>query len=139
MDWLPRTGDERALDQALAQAAVGIALGRHAGTTEIVHTASGPVTVQHGKDLSGVDTVIGTGGVLAHGSAPEEVLSAALADGADPFSLRPARPRLMVDKSYVLFACGLLGAVEPQVALALGLANLQPLQKEDGDGQAPAA
>jgi uncharacterized protein (TIGR01319 family) len=139
VEWLPGTDAERALDQALARAAVGIALGRHAGTTEIVPTVNGPVTVQHGKDLSEVGTVIGTGGALAHGSAPEAVLSATLAGPADPFSLRPQRPRLMVDKGYVLFACGLLGAVEPRVALALGLANLHPLRKEDGDGRAPAA
>ena len=54
--------------EALAWTAVRIAVARHAGTTEIVQTVHGPVTMQRGKDLTGVKCVIGTGGPLAHGA-----------------------------------------------------------------------
>jgi uncharacterized protein (TIGR01319 family) len=124
---LPANDAERAFDRALARAAVKIAVARHCGTVSIVQTATGPVTVQHGKDLSEVTTVIGTGGPLVHGTAPEAILAAARADAGEPFSLRPRRPRLVLDKDYLLFACGLLASVEPEAALTLGHGCLHSL------------
>jgi uncharacterized protein (TIGR01319 family) len=104
---------------------------RHAGTTEIVQTVHGPVTVQRGKDLTGVKCVIGTGGPLAHGATPASVLKAALADASDPFSLRPTDPALLVDTDYMLYASGLLAAVDREAAFALALGSLRPLEERD--------
>jgi uncharacterized protein (TIGR01319 family) len=128
---LPRNTDEKALDEALARTAVAIAVARHAGTSEIVQTVHGPVTMQRGKDLSAVTTVIGTGGPLAHGATPATVLRAALADPAAPFSLRPFQPTLYIDADYLLYASGLLSALEPDAAFALARASLRPLQERD--------
>jgi hypothetical protein len=36
----------------------------------------------------------------------------------------------LLDRHYLLYACGLLGAVEPDAALELALANLEPLDEE---------
>ena len=63
VDSLPETAAQKRFDQALAEAAVGIAVARHAGTVSIVQTVTGPVSMQTGKDLSAVETLIGTGGV----------------------------------------------------------------------------
>ncbi|MBU2285842.1 MAG: glutamate mutase L, partial [Gammaproteobacteria bacterium] len=92
---------------------------RHAGTVETVHTAQGPVQVQHGKDLSRVATLIGTGGVIVHAPDPRHLLEAALADRGDPFSLGPRDPRLLIDSDYALFASGLLARVDRRVAYQL--------------------
>lgn len=127
---LPTNVEEIALDQALARAAVRIAVQRHCGTTAIVHTVTGPVTVQHGKDLSRVATVIGTGGALVASPDPRAVLRTALADPAEPFALRPRAPRLLLDREYLLYACGLLQSVEPHAAFELALANLAELDPE---------
>jgi uncharacterized protein (TIGR01319 family) len=124
---VPADPDEAALDRALARAAVRLAVKRHAGTIETVYTVSGPAQVQRGKDLSAVNVVIGTGGALAHSPDAAAILGTALADPGDPFSLRPRAPRLLLDREYILYACGLLGQVEPARALALGLAHLAPL------------
>jgi uncharacterized protein (TIGR01319 family) len=126
---LPSSAEELALDEALAWTAVRIAMARHAGTAEIVQTVHGPVTLQRGKDLSGVGTVIGTGGPLAHGATPALVLKAALADPADPFSLRPAAPSLFIDADYLLYASGLLAEAEPEAAFALALKSLRPIEE----------
>ncbi|HVN33709.1 MAG TPA: glutamate mutase L, partial [Casimicrobiaceae bacterium] len=130
VEHLPQSSDEIALDQALVCAAVRQAVTRHCGTVSTVHTASGPVTVQQGKDLSALDIVIGTGGALVHSRDPGAVLRRTLASADDPLSLRPRNPRLMLDRQYLLYACGLLGSVEPQVALELGLAHLEPIDNE---------
>jgi uncharacterized protein (TIGR01319 family) len=130
LERLPRGADEIALDQALVCAAVQQAVTRHCGTLGTVYTATGPATVQHGKDLSGVGAVIGTGGALVHSPDPYAVLQMALATSAEPLSLRPRRPRLLLDREYLLYACGLLGSVEPQAALELALAYLEPIESE---------
>jgi uncharacterized protein (TIGR01319 family) len=130
---LPADTGDVALDEALAWTAVGIAVARHAGTSEIVQTVHGPVTMQRGKDLSAVTTVIGTGGPLAHGATPATVLRAALADPAEPFSLRPLKPTLFIDADYLLYASGLLSAIAPDAAFALARASLRPLKERDAD------
>jgi uncharacterized protein (TIGR01319 family) len=130
---LPASAEEEALDRALARAAVRLAVKRHAGTVETVYTVSGPAIVQRGKDLSEVGVVIGTGGALVHSPDPAAILSTVLADAAEPFSLRPRAPRLLLDREYILYACGLLGQVEPQAALALGLAHLTQPGSSGGD------
>lgn len=133
VECLPQTVEEIALDQALARAAVKLAARRHCGAVETVYTVTGPVTVQHGKDLSNVNAVIGTGGAVVGSRDPRAVLTMALADPAEPLSLRPKKPRLLLDRHYLLYACGLLGAVEPQVALELALSHLEPLDQENAD------
>lgn len=124
---LPGTSEEIAFDQALARAAVKIAVRRHCGTVETVYTVTGPAMVQHGKDLSEVGTVIGTGGAIVASRNPGAVLAMALSDTKEPFSLRPKNPRLMLDRDYLLYACGLLGTVEPVAALDLALSHLERL------------
>ncbi len=119
----------RKVDHALARAAVRVAVARHTGTVEAVRTVSGPVVVQRGKDLSDVNAVVGTGGALTVSEQPEEILEMALADSADPFSLNPGKPRLMLDREHVLFACGLLAAVDPEAALTLALAQIRPIAR----------
>jgi uncharacterized protein (TIGR01319 family) len=128
VDSLPESTEQKRFDQALAEAAVGIAVARHAGTVSIVQTVTGPVSMQTGKDLGSVTTVIGTGGVLAHGVDPAAALARALADPTKPQSLRPKDPELRLDGDYLLFACGLLAGIEPEVALTLGLTHMHPVE-----------
>jgi uncharacterized protein (TIGR01319 family) len=130
VEHLPDSDEEHRLDQTLACTAVRIAVQRHCGSIETVYTVNGPVTVQQGKDLSTLKTVIGTGGALVHSRNPHAVLRMALADPAEPLSLRPRAPRLLVDRNYLLYACGLLGAVEPEAALELALKQLIPASEE---------
>ena len=133
VDSLPESTEQKRFDQALAEAAVGIAVARHAGTVSIVQTVTGPVSMQTGKDLGSVTTVIGTGGVLAHGdSTLRRRLARALADPAKPQSLRPKDPELRLDGDYLLFACGLLAGVEPEAALTLGLTHMHPVERNLG-------
>lgn len=123
---VPADDKEAVLDAALARSAIRIAMQRHAGSLREVYTASGMALVQNGKDLSAVSTVIGVGGVLAHGRHAKFALEGAL--GADaPLTLCPLKPRFLIDGSYLLYGLGLLADEHPAAALALGEKVLLPL------------
>ncbi len=132
IDHLPGGANERAFDAALARSAIQIAVTRHAGTVEIVHTVNGPVAAQRGKDLSRVKTVIGTGGALVYGDTPASILSGCLYSGDEPASLRPRDPKQLLDKNYVLYAAGLLAEAEPEVAFDFALESLVPVNGMPG-------
>jgi uncharacterized protein (TIGR01319 family) len=126
---VPNSEDENVMDAALGKLAVEMAMERHAGRLEELCTAIGPVYIQHGKDLSGISTVIGVGGVLAYGKHPRWVLGGVCSTTQDPFSLRPADPAYYVDTQYIMYAVGLLGDVEPTTALRVAKRSLQALQR----------
>ncbi len=122
-DALPDGGDALArLDFALAASAVNLALTRHAGTLEQIFTPTGAVYQQTGKDLTGVGTMILTGGALVRRGDANEIVAYAMAQMDAPMSLKPRRARAWVDARYILAAMGLLAGPYPDAALTLLLA-----------------
>ncbi len=115
----PENALEGQFDTALATAAVGVALRRHAGS---LATEANPVLglapgMPVGRDLRQVTRVIAVGGVFAH-SSPERrrgILERAFANPG--LSLLPASPRFFTDDRYVLYAVGVLGQHLPDPAL----------------------
>lgn len=116
---VPQNEREAQFDTALGRMAVELSVRRHVGTMEVVYTPFGATYVQHGKDLTPLPAVIGTGGVLLHHSNPEEILRGALFDAAEPTVLKPQQPTLFLDKEYILAAMGLLREVAPLAALRM--------------------
>ncbi len=110
---------ELAMDAAVARAAAGLAMVRHAGRIKEVFTATGPVPVQEGKDLTDVRMLVGVGGVLAHGIHAKFILEATCRRAADPSALVPVEPTIYVDRHYVLFGAGLLAQRFPEQALQI--------------------
>ncbi len=119
--FLPATPAEQAEDEAIAGAAVGLALRRHAGRSRVVLSPEGRVVERSGKDLREVDLLVGSGGALRHGTqgVGDRVLSAALHDEGDGAWQLPERARAVVDHDYVLVAVGLLAADHPEAAAQL--------------------
>jgi hypothetical protein len=62
------------------------------------------------------------------------VLSAAIANPAEPSSLQPTSPELLIDSEYLLYAAGLLASVEPEAAFALAANSLQRVENGDCHG-----
>ena len=114
---LPDTPQQAALDFALAAAAVEIAVQRHAGTIEEVYTPTGPAWVQTGKDLTGVGTLIATGGALVHSRQAADIAAYARHSPSAPQSLRPKSATVLIDRLYILSAMGLLASGHPDTAL----------------------
>lgn len=117
--YLPQSAEEQQLDVALGRMAAELAVNRHVGTLEVVYTPYGASYVQHGKDLTPVRVVIGTGGVLLHSTDPGEILQGTVFQSADPTVLKPQQPQFYLDKEYILAAMGLLKEIAPQTALRM--------------------
>ena len=111
--------DGAALDRALASMAVRIGVRRHAGTMEETYTMMGKTFVQEGKNLMQIRNIVVTGGSLIHSEHTDKIAGYALYSAEDPASLRPREARVLVDRSYILAAMGLLSVTEPQAALQI--------------------
>jgi uncharacterized protein (TIGR01319 family) len=124
---LPCTGADFACQRLLSRLMVEVATDRHAGRIEVVYSPAGERLIQHGKDLTGVRSVIGTGGPIIFSDNPREILEGALFREDNPFLLKPRSPRFYLDEQYILYAVGLLAQVEPEKARLLAKKYLQPI------------
>ena len=116
VETLPRSEEGRDLDFALAACAAQVAMERHAGTIETLWGPQGQYYVQHGKDLTNIGHLIGTGGIFIHHPQAGEILRKTLFSPEEPFSLRPRDPAIYTDARYCLFAIGLLADRYPEQA-----------------------
>lgn len=107
------------LDFALASCAVDEAITRHAGTISETYTMMGQTFVQEGKNLTGVKSIVVTGGSLIHNANTEEIAKSALYSPQKPQSLRPKKADVWIDKTYILAAMGLLSSYHPKTALRI--------------------
>jgi uncharacterized protein (TIGR01319 family) len=121
--YLPDDDVERDADEAIARAAVGLALRRHAGRSKVLVSPEGRVVERTGKDLREVDLLVGSGGVLRNGrpGVAERVLAGSTGADIEGGWQLPRRARVVVDTDYVLAAAGLLAAEHPAAAYRLAL------------------
>lgn len=120
---LPRDEAEREYDALLATFAAQTAIARHCGRHKQVIVPEGPVLVQEGKDLRGVEAVLGTGGSVISADDPVGAVATAL-ESDDPFALIPSSPRVLIDNDYVLYATGLLAEQHPDASVELARLSL---------------
>lgn len=124
---VPKNKLEQDIDKGIAKVATKLAVTRHVGRIQKIYGPFGASYVQHGKDLTDLDIVIGTGGVLVHSNKPKEILKQAIYDFAYPEVLAPKEPDFMLDGEYVLASIGLLAEVEPDIALRLAKKYLKKI------------
>ncbi|WP_395656775.1 glutamate mutase L [Nocardioides sp.] len=126
--FLPADAAEADVDEAIARAAVGTALRRHAGRSKVVVGPDGRVVERTGKDLREVGLLVGSGGVLRNGrpGVADRVLRDSTGDHVEGGWQLPRRPRVVVDSDYVLAAAGLLAAEHPEAARRLAMTLAQP-------------
>jgi uncharacterized protein (TIGR01319 family) len=111
---------EAQVDEQLAAAAVGLALRRHAGRSRVVVSPEGRVVERTGKDLRDVALLVCSGGIFRDGrpGATERILAGSTGDVPGGWQL-PHDPRIVVDRTYVLAAVGLLAQTRPEAAYRL--------------------
>lgn len=116
---IPNDPDDLRLEEVLGYLAIDTAVARHAGRLEQVYTPTGLSYIQIGKDLTGVKTVIGTGGVLVNSVRADALLKGALYDPTRPGILKPIEPRRYIDRHYLLPTLGLIAAEHPETVFRL--------------------
>ena len=117
-DAIPTTEAEADRDEAIARAAVGLALRRHAGRARVVVSPEGRVVERTGKDLRPIKLLVGSGGILRNGRAgvAERVFAGSTGAHHPGGWQLPESPRVVVDREYVLAAAGLLAERAPLTA-----------------------
>jgi uncharacterized protein (TIGR01319 family) len=105
---VPSNAAERRIDEQLAQLATEIAIARHAGVVRTTLTATGAVLIKTGRDLRRASCVIATGGVFRHSGRARQMVVRAWDRVASRGGLVTAGLPVFVDRSYVLWAVGLL-------------------------------
>ncbi len=133
-DYLAQTEEEKKIDTGLGRLAVEIAVERHCGSLEVIYTPFGASYIQHGKDLTPLKTVIGTGGVLAGNPAALEILQGACFAPTSPTLLKPREPWYYLDSSYIMAGMGLLAESDPLAALRIMKKYITRLGGEDKYG-----
>jgi uncharacterized protein (TIGR01319 family) len=132
--YLPDSQGEIDADEAIARAAIGLALKRHAGRSKVVLSPEGRVVERTGKDLREIDLLVGSGGALRNGAdgVVRRVLLPATGEHDGGWQL-PRAPRVVVDRDYVLAAAGLLARAHPEAAyrLAQGLVERRALGADE--------
>ncbi|HHX28938.1 MAG TPA: DNA mismatch repair protein MutL [Firmicutes bacterium] len=112
---IPETPQEVALVRYLAAQACKTALSRHAGSLKFLYGPSGKQTVASGKDLTSVNTIIGTGGALTRLPGGEGMLKPLVGQGPGR-ELYPKDARILIDTHYIMAACGVLSRQFPEEA-----------------------
>ena len=110
--------DEK-VDVIIGGICVDKAMSRHVGKMEEVYTPMGLVYNQIGKDLTKIEVVIGTGGILVNATDPKTILSKVLGNKKSYLELRPENPKYLLDKEYILASMGLLSEIDPLLALKI--------------------
>lgn len=124
--WVPVTEQDQQQEMILAKTCLEQAVNRHVGRVQAMATPYGRNYLLHGKDLRGVSTVIGIGGVFRQSPYTQAILAGATQGGDRPDLLKPAPgARLLIDTDYVLSAAGLLADSHPDCALQLIKSSLR--------------
>jgi uncharacterized protein (TIGR01319 family) len=119
VEMLPTTEHDWLVEEKIANICVDTALKRHVGKLESVYTTMGMMYLQTGKDLTDVNYIIGTGGVIINHPKPQNILSKSLASKDTLLELRPKQSKYLLDRDYILSAMGLLSTISPEVALKI--------------------
>ena len=109
----------RKIDEYLTSHAIKVAVERHCGTMEKVYSPLGETLIISGKDLMQVPIVVGVGGPVINLDDPASVLKAAVYNPATPEFLKPVSPRYFIDKRYIFASMGLIGKIDPLLALTI--------------------
>lgn len=110
---------EKKIDHQIACTAVEISSRRHAGHVDREYHKKSRL-IQHGKNLTGIKNVIGTGGIVVHAQDSEDILkNVTVRKKEEGRILLPSDINVHIDKEYVLFAAGLLRKYDADVALTI--------------------
>ena len=128
VDEVFNSGIEEKVDLVIGGICVYKAMGRHVGKMEEVYTPMGLIYNQTGKDLTKIEYVLGTGGVLVNSKNPAKILSKVTGNTKTYLELRPVNPKYLLDADYILASMGLLSEIDPLLALKIMKKHLKEVK-----------
>ncbi|MFV0529629.1 MAG: glutamate mutase L [Lachnospiraceae bacterium] len=124
--FLPKEPKDKILDYELTCTAVYKSARRHGG--QILNAyARGQNSVQEGKNLSRIQTVIGTGGAIIDSLHPRAILEKVLKTDAEKQRLLPEQSKMYLDTQYLLYAIGLAASIDADTARIIAKKNLRSI------------
>ncbi len=116
---IPLTDLQKQFVERLTEEAVVLAAHRHAGGFRDLYGGSGKKTVAEGKDLTGIQYIVGTGGALTRLPNRVEIMQKiALSNRGDKL-LPNSESKILVDNDYIMASLGVLSKEYPEAALLL--------------------
>ncbi len=116
---IPKTSEEISLVTELAKHCVSSALERHAGKISNQYLTGGATKVAEGKDLTGVKTIICTGGVLTKLNTRKEIINSIFELSSINKLYPSANAEILYDNHYIMASVGVLSLAYPSEALKL--------------------
>ncbi len=123
LEMIPREEKQIQFVSYLTKIASETAFSRHAGRIRYLYGPSGRQALASGKDLTGVKTIIGTGGPLTRLPGGRDALARLVGQGPGR-ELYPKDARTALDTDYIMAACGVLSREYPEEARRILLGSL---------------
>lgn len=114
---IPADEREASVTRWLTSRAVEAGIRRHAGSVTDLFTPTGKRQIVHGKDLTSVQWVVGTGGALTKVSGGAQIL-ARIRLGAGARLLPPPEASILIDRDYRFSALGTVAQAYPDEVAA---------------------
>lgn len=116
---IPTTEPQIQFAQRLTQEAVNVSIQRHVGKIRNLYGPGGKTTVAEGKDLSGIQYVIGTGGALTRLPNGEKMLRQILGSNHKNKMMPMQEAKVLLDHDYIMASLGVLSKKYPEAAFRL--------------------
>lgn len=120
---------EQKIEEVLARNAIRIAIERHSGVYQQAYTPWGQIFTLTGKDLSGISSVIGIGGVIINSENAGYMLEGAASNASNVMFAKPKSPSYMLDKKYIFASMGMISTINPDLALEIMKKEIKPIEK----------
>lgn len=116
---IPEIELEKSFIEKLTLHAVITAVKRHAGQLRHLYGPGGKKTIAEGKDLTQVETIIGTGGALTRLPNRINILKQISESGKGNELLPSKEAKILIDTQYIMASLGVMSKKYPEEALKL--------------------
>lgn len=122
---IPVEADQKRFVERLTQEAVIVSSHRHAGGFRDLFGSSGKKKMAEGKDLTGIQFIVGTGGALTRLPNRVEILKRIAESNRGDKLLPNTECMILIDNHYIMASLGVLSKEYPEAALRLMKKSLE--------------
>lgn len=121
---IPKTPAQIAFVERLTKEAVRLSAQRHAGGYRSLYGGGGKKTFAEGKDLTGIQFIVGTGGACTRLPNREDLLREVTYNVLGDKLLPTVQTKVLIDNDYIMASLGVLAFEDEASAIKLMLKSL---------------